>query len=516
MEKQIEYVTATELTELKEYANELIERYKQAKADNDTAALASLQEEWEEFQTLSRSNVVHFKKIKNRNLRKQIKQAKEEQEKNDLLAKKEQKKEYKDNKYFTKDVEKSDTLQDYIKKNKRKKWNFVRKHFAKAALGLSLIAVGLGGYNGVKKLTNNNKNDKEITTNAASNTWSDIFGKINDKMNANISVEDEEVEEILEEDEYEATKLSKWEGQGYTTKTTDDLERAKTQHPGANVYQDDNGNVVIEEAQNPGVNENEQPAQTTEETVLQEEPAQEPAEEEYKPTEEQNSEENNNQNENNSIEEKDPGSSEENTNENGPVQEDTNSNDNDSNTNNSDSNSSDSSDNSNSTQSEDQTINTIIEVDPGSSEENTNTDGIEIEEDVDQNDNQQQEDPTHDNQQQEDIEIPTEEKNTIIIIEEDPAEVNNSIKLPIEETNTESTTIDVTNDSNVSQNVTNDSNASNEENKEEVNTIIEVELTDEEIASGAYDWIIEETDEIEEINEMTSTPSDAMTLTYEM
>lgn len=502
MEKQIEYVTAEELRNLKEYANELIERFKEAKADDDTAALESLQEEWEEFQTLTRSNVVHFKKIKSKNLKEQIQDAVDEQEKSDFLAKQEQKKEYKNNKDFTKNVEKSDTLEEFIKRNKNKSWNFVKRNFKKIALGVSIaVALGAGGHFIGKKLSNNKDNDKNIESTTKDN-WSDIFGKMNDKMNANISTEDEEFEEELAEDNYEATKLNKWEGQGYDLNKKDDLDRAKEQHPEANVYKDDNGNIVVEESQDPGVNENEQPTQTTQETVIPEEEAKEPEEEEYKPQEEQNSDENKNDEEKNQIEENDPGSSEENTNENVPVED---------NTNNSESNT-----NNDSTQSNTQETNIFEEIDPGSSYDNTNTDGIEIEEDVDQNDNHQPSDQTNETKEDQNIEIPTEEKNTIIIIEEKPEDVNNSINLPIEETKTESTVINVNNDSDASQNITNDSDVSTQENKEEVNTIIEIELTDEEIASGAYDWIIEETDEVEEINEMTSTPTDAMTLTYEM
>ena len=143
-------VKLTKFEKIESELQELSKRYGDAILNDDKEELEAISRRYKELRVLMLSNEDYFINYNPKALKSEIQDEEDLERKyqlqEQLRLKKQQRRLYKSNNAYIGTIDKSLTMAEYVKRNKNKTWNFVRKHFKKIILTGVLIgglAVGL-------------------------------------------------------------------------------------------------------------------------------------------------------------------------------------------------------------------------------------------------------------------------------------------------------------------------------------------------------------------------------------
>ena len=244
MEKRT--VKLTKISKIQEELDNLAKEYEVAKRDNNQEAKESIKERYEELKVLLRSNAVYFKNLNSEN----TSEAKEIEKQN-----------YQNNRRYISMVEKSNTLDDYVKKNEKR--TIVKKHWKKVALGATIVAlIGSISACSLNKKGNINKNEVVYTSNE----------EIKEPTTEDVKLND--ISETKEDTNIQLNALPE-------ENNKDNIKGGKNSNPNVEYTSVPEGKT-IEKALDPHVDTNTASGITTNTIIIKENEATEPTAEDYK------------------------------------------------------------------------------------------------------------------------------------------------------------------------------------------------------------------------------------------
>ena len=274
---------------LKEKLTKLEVEYRKAKANNDEKELKRIQREYTYLRSIAYTSKTYFGSLKTKDLNNAVASAQNQKEVDTLSAKQFQKRQFSKNKTYVKNLEKADTLEDFIEKSKKR--NFVQRHFKPIIIVASALVVAITAGT-IAKLKSHKKHiDNQSSITVESPSQMQKASLLEDKINGLKEENDKESkEESKEEKELPELNDFVYSDNSSSVSYSENNNSSKatiTYTDNANTTTTDDGKKVVIEELNPNITDYDN-SQSTTETTLPETEAKEPEEQEYNNTETDN------------------------------------------------------------------------------------------------------------------------------------------------------------------------------------------------------------------------------------